>query len=106
MSVIPEDAALDEADNLRLWMSADECKRSDVNHDIKSTLTDLLNCESIRNDNKMRFWVQTRLMDAELELKRQRRRRISTPNIFVTPSEEQPAIGALFALRALLLFLH
>jgi hypothetical protein len=39
---------------------------------IKQTLTDLLNCESVRNDNKYRLWVQTRLMDAEKELKESR----------------------------------
>ncbi|CZT41213.1 uncharacterized protein RSE6_00929 [Rhynchosporium secalis] len=50
----------------------DENKLKDVNLQIKSTLTELLNCESVRCDGKYRMWVQTRLMDAEMELKRER----------------------------------
>jgi len=67
--------------------SADEEKLFDIHADIKSTLTDLLNCEAVRNDNKTRMWVQSRLMDAERELKRQRRRRTSGPSIVISPSE-------------------
>jgi len=44
-------------------------KLKNVNQQIKSTLTDLLNCESVRRDQRYRMWVQTRLMDAEKELK-------------------------------------
>lgn len=50
----------------------DEHKLKDVNLQIKSTLTELLNCESVRTDRKYRMWVQTRLMDAEQELKSSR----------------------------------
>jgi hypothetical protein len=50
------------------------------------TLTDLLNCETVRQDSKMRLWVQARLIEAEFELKRQRRRRVSTPVIAASPS--------------------
>jgi hypothetical protein len=50
----------------------DEMKLKDVNLQIKSTLTDLLNCESVRGDKRYRMWVQTRLMDAERELKENR----------------------------------
>lgn len=49
-------------------------KLKDVNLQIKSTLTELLNCESVRSDNRYRTWVQTRLMDAERELKVSRTR--------------------------------
>lgn len=35
---------------------------------IKANLTEMLNCEQVRNDQKMRLWIQSRLMDAELEL--------------------------------------
>ncbi|PBP21916.1 hypothetical protein BUE80_DR007252 [Diplocarpon rosae] len=49
-------------------------KLKDVNLAIKQTLTELLNCESVRNDNKYRMWVQSRLMDAEKELKISRTR--------------------------------
>jgi len=52
----------------------DEMKLKDVNLQIKGTLTDLLNCESVRSDNRYRAWVQTRLMDAERELKVSRTR--------------------------------
>jgi hypothetical protein len=52
----------------------DEMKLKDVNLQIKSTLTDLLNCESVRGDKRYRMWVQTRLMDAERELKENRSR--------------------------------
>lgn len=52
----------------------DENKLKDVNLQIKSTLTELLNCESVRNDNRYRSWIQTRLMDAEKELRGSRTR--------------------------------
>jgi len=50
----------------------DEMKLKDVNQQIKSTLTALLNCESVRGDRRYRNWVQTRLMDTEQELKKSR----------------------------------
>jgi LmbE family N-acetylglucosaminyl deacetylase len=50
----------------------DEVKLKDVNQQIKSTLTELLNCESVRGDRRYRMWIQTRLMDAEKELKNTR----------------------------------
>ena len=52
----------------------DESKLKMVNQQIKSTLTELLNCESVRGDRRYRMWVQTRLMDAERELKKERTR--------------------------------
>jgi len=52
----------------------DEMKLKDVNQQIKSTLTELLNCEGVRGDRRYRMWVQTRLMDAEKELKGRRSR--------------------------------
>lgn len=51
-----------------------EMKLNDVNLQIKSTLTELLNCESVRGSRQWRTWVQTRLMDAERELKVSRTR--------------------------------
>jgi len=51
----------------------DEHKLKDVNLQIKGTLTELLNCESVRGDGRYRMWVQTRLMDAERELTRARK---------------------------------
>jgi len=55
--------------NLLEEAEEDEQKLMRVNQQIKSTLTDLLNCESVRHDRRYRMWVQTRLMDAEKELK-------------------------------------
>lgn len=52
----------------------DEHKLKDVNEQIKCTLTDLLNCESVKNDRQYRMWVQTRLMNTEKELKGDRAR--------------------------------
>jgi hypothetical protein len=46
----------------------DENKLKNVNEQIKCTLTDLLNCEGVRGDERYRMWVQTRLMDTEKQL--------------------------------------
>jgi hypothetical protein len=46
-----------------------EAKIKNVNMQIKTTLTELLNCGSVRGDGRYRMWVQTRLMDVERELK-------------------------------------
>jgi len=56
----------------------DEAKLADISSRIKTTLTDLLNCDAVKNDNRMRSWVATRLMDVEHELKEQKRRRHSS----------------------------
>ncbi|KAI1453571.1 hypothetical protein F4805DRAFT_364170 [Annulohypoxylon moriforme] len=56
-------------------MAAGEQKLFDVNEGIKRALTELLNCETVRKDQEMRTWVQTRLMDTERELRSGRRRR-------------------------------
>ncbi|KAI1322139.1 hypothetical protein F5Y16DRAFT_53213 [Xylariaceae sp. FL0255] len=58
-------------------MVAGEQKLSDVNEGIKRALTELLNCEAVRQDKTMRTWVQTRLLETEKELRRGRRRRSS-----------------------------
>jgi hypothetical protein len=55
-------------------LEEEELKLIDVNQQIKSTLTELLNCESVRGDRRYRMWIQTRLMDAEKELKGSRHR--------------------------------
>jgi hypothetical protein len=88
MLPIPEDALLETTQDFKLPISRDEGQLFEINHEIKSTLTDLLNCDAVRKDAKMRMWVQARLMDAELELKRQRKRRVSAPSIVLSPSEE------------------
>lgn len=54
-------------------LATEEQKLMRVNRQIKSTLTELLNCEGVRGDRLYRAWVQTRLMDAERELRGGRR---------------------------------
>ncbi|KXS94440.1 hypothetical protein AC578_5196 [Pseudocercospora eumusae] len=93
---IPEDKGSNPTVQIPQASSQDQLFH--VNQEIKATLTDLLNCDAARNDPKMRLWIQSRLMDAELELKRQRRRRFSTPTpsstvsptITLTPSPDKP----------------
>lgn len=55
-----------------------ERKLYHVNQQIKTTLTELLNCESVKRDRLYRAWVQTRLMEAERELKQGRRQGFTT----------------------------
>lgn len=52
---------------------SDARKLHDVNQQIKTALTELLNCESVRGDRLYRAWVQNRLMEAERELRGGRR---------------------------------
>ncbi|KAK0301659.1 hypothetical protein LTR54_018257 [Friedmanniomyces endolithicus] len=73
MSPIPEDTPMYDANNCHFAMSPDKCKLYDINN-IKYA---------------MRLWVQTRLLDAEHELKRQRRRRASTPTITLSSAGEE-----------------
>lgn len=58
-------------------LSNDEMKLADICSKIKTTLTDLLNCDGVRGDSRMRNWVATRLMDVEHDLKESKRRRHS-----------------------------
>ncbi|GAW17991.1 hypothetical protein ANO14919_074600 [Xylariales sp. No.14919] len=58
-------------------VAAGEQKLFDVNEGMKRALTELLNCEAVRQDKAMRTWVQTRLLETEKELRRGRRRRSS-----------------------------
>lgn len=55
----------------------DAHKLFEINKEIKATLTELLNTESVRSDSQYRQWIQERLMDAEQQIRRQRRRRSS-----------------------------
>lgn len=50
----------------------EEMKLMNINQQIKTTLTELLNCESVRGDGRYRMWVQNRLMDVEMELRDER----------------------------------
>lgn len=56
-------------------LAEEEAKLFDVNEGIKRTLTELLNCAGVRSDRAFRTWVQSRLMEAEKELRVGRRRR-------------------------------
>ncbi|KAI0804186.1 hypothetical protein GGR55DRAFT_319709 [Xylaria sp. FL0064] len=58
-------------------VAAGEQKLFNVNEGMKRALTELLNCEAVRQDRAMRTWVQTRLLETEKELRRGRRRRSS-----------------------------
>ncbi|KAF2687895.1 hypothetical protein K458DRAFT_171793 [Lentithecium fluviatile CBS 122367] len=55
----------------------DAHKLCELNQEIKATLTELLNTESVRSDEKYRAWIQGRLMAAEHQIRDQRRRRSS-----------------------------
>ncbi|KAF2195351.1 hypothetical protein K469DRAFT_681675 [Zopfia rhizophila CBS 207.26] len=57
--------------------TGDAHKLYEINQQIKATLTDLLNTESVRSDEKYRAWIQDRLMDAEHQMRKQRRRKSS-----------------------------
>ncbi|KAK1830883.1 hypothetical protein QBC39DRAFT_372444 [Podospora conica] len=65
---VPDETTLDE-------LATEEAKLCHVNEGIKRTLTELLNCEAVRDDRAFRTWVQCRLMDTERELRSGRRRR-------------------------------
>jgi len=57
--------------------STNEHTLLDLNGQIVATLTELLNCDSIKHDMALRSWVQERLMEAEHDCRKQRRRRKS-----------------------------
>jgi hypothetical protein len=52
-------------------------KLAEINQQIVATLTELLNTECIRSDDKQRAWIQERLMEAEHQIRRERRRHSS-----------------------------
>jgi len=56
----------------------DVYKLSGLNQEIKATLTELLNTDAVRSDEKSRVWIQSRLMAAEHQIRNQRRRRSSS----------------------------
>jgi hypothetical protein len=59
-------------------MHTDEShKLAELNQQIIATLTELLNTESVRSDCKSRAWIQEKLMEAEHQIRRQRRRHSS-----------------------------
>lgn len=52
-------------------------KLAEINQQIVATLTELMNTDCIRNDEKQRAWIQERLMEAEHQIRRERRRHSS-----------------------------
>lgn len=70
LGTIPDEETMDE-------IAVEERRLFDVDESIKRTLTELLNCDSVRSDRSMRLWVQSRLMETEKELRSCRRRRNS-----------------------------
>ncbi|KAF2273936.1 uncharacterized protein EI97DRAFT_139208 [Westerdykella ornata] len=52
----------------------DSYRLRQVNEQIKATLTELLNTDSARSDERFRAWVQERLLDVEQQIRKQRRR--------------------------------
>jgi hypothetical protein len=60
-------------DNVRSEDKEKEDELNNINKEIKSTLTNLLNCDGVKDDRRYRSWVQTRLMDIEKELLQFRR---------------------------------
>jgi len=76
-------AAPTSAPGADLEEEATKLQLHDINQQIKATLTSLLNCDSVRHDDKFRAWVQSRLMETEMEMRKQRRRRSSTDRITV-----------------------
>lgn len=56
-------------DNILRDIENVENKLIDVIEQIKRTLTELLNSEGVKGDRRYRTWVQTRLMNAEKELR-------------------------------------
>lgn len=57
--------------------SIDSHKLCMINQQIKATLTELINTASVRSDEKHRAWVQDKLMDAEQQIRKTRRRHSS-----------------------------
>jgi hypothetical protein len=59
-------------------MHTDESQKlAEINQQIVATLTELMNTESVRSDERNRAWIQEKLMEAEHQIRRQRRRHSS-----------------------------
>jgi len=72
---IPAQPGVAHRHSIDSTVSDDTAKACEINQQIKATLTELLNTESVRSDDKYRAWIQERLMDAEHKIRKQRRRR-------------------------------
>lgn len=56
-------------------MLNEEARLCSINEGIKRSLTELLNCETVRCDQAFRQWIMSRLLEVEKELRSGRRRR-------------------------------
>lgn len=56
-------------------MLSEEARLCSINEGIKRSLTELLNCETVRCDQALRQWIMGRLLEVEKELRSGRRRR-------------------------------
>ncbi|KAF3762872.1 hypothetical protein M406DRAFT_243433, partial [Cryphonectria parasitica EP155] len=56
-------------------VASEEAKLCSINEGIKRSLTELLNCETVRCDQALRQWIMARLLEVEKELRVGRRRR-------------------------------
>ncbi|KAF2478041.1 uncharacterized protein BDR25DRAFT_299760 [Lindgomyces ingoldianus] len=74
---IPTQPGMGHRNSVDESLTEDSHRLYEINQQIKATLTELLNTESVRSDEKYRAWIQGRLMDAEQQMRRQRRRRSS-----------------------------
>lgn len=61
--------------------TAESQRLNEINHQIVATLTELLNTEAVRSDEKHRAWIQERLMEAEHQIRRERRRHSSNASL-------------------------
>lgn len=56
-------------------VATEEARLFTINEGIKRSLTELLNCETVRVDQAFRQWIMVRLLEVEKELRVGRRRR-------------------------------
>lgn len=56
-------------------VAVEEAKLFNINEGIKRSLTELLNCETVRSDQSVRQWIMARLLEVEKDLRVGRRRR-------------------------------
>lgn len=61
--------------NMLAEVAGEEARLFNINEGIKRSLTELLNCETVRADQTFRQWIMARLLEVEKELRVGRRRR-------------------------------
>lgn len=66
---------VDVAEHVDPMVASEEARLCAINEGIKRSLTELLNCETVRVDQAFRQWIMGRLLEVEKELRVGRRRR-------------------------------